>query len=169
MGGSVGRTAWRMLSALLGLGTATLVAFHVWLFWGQWQLGQLADPLLAVKWGGSALIVATLVALQRRGIPLFRGRQALVIWTLAAVIHVGADSTAIAASPEFSPTGLTFVVPTVAGVTLIAACALLGTLRRRRLVPAPATFALVRPAARRHRPAPLLVAPHGLRAPPLAI
>ena len=166
--GSVARTAWRMLSALLGLGTLALIAFHVWLFWGQWQVGRLADPLVAVRWGGSVLLVAALIVLQRRHVPLFRGRQALVIWTLAAVVHVGADSAALSASPEFSSSGLIFVVPSVAGVALIAACAALA-ITRRRLVSRPATFGLVRPTHRCPRRALFLSVPRALRAPPLAV
>jgi hypothetical protein len=169
MSGGVARAAWRMFSALLGLATLALVAFHVWLFWGQWQVGLLTDPLVALRWGGSALLVAALIALHRRGVPLFRGRQALVVWTLAAVVHVGADSAAVPPSPEFSSTGLTFVVPSVAGIALIAGCALLAHTRRRRLAPRSVTFTLVRPAARRNRPARYRSAPRALRAPPLAV
>ena len=155
-----------MLSVALGAGALALVVFHVWLFWGQWQVGRLTDPFVAVRWAGSALLVLALLALRRRHVPVLRGRQALVIWTLAAIVHVGADTAAVTASPEFS-SGLLFVVPSVAGAALVAACALLAAALRQRRSHRRSPVARVRTLRARCRPSLFLTCPRALRAPPL--
>ena len=64
-----------------------LVVFHVWLFGSQLWEGHLAEPGLALRWVVAAGLVAALVALRRSGASLIRGRQAVCIWLLAALLH----------------------------------------------------------------------------------
>ncbi len=87
----------------LGLG-ALLGAFHVWLLGQQAWSGQLAEPDLILRWLAALALAGGLVALKRRGTPLF-GRQAVAMWVLAALLHGPAlanhdDGFATPALPE---------------------------------------------------------------------
>jgi len=87
----------------LGLG-ALLGGFHLWLLGNQAWSGQLAEPDVVVRWLLALALGAGLVAIKRRGGPLF-GRQAVAMWVLAAVLHgpaLGndADGFATPALPE---------------------------------------------------------------------
>lgn len=163
--GAIARVAWRLLSSALGAAAIALVLFHVWLFWDQWQIGRLSDPLLAAKWAGSALLVLAFAACRRHSVPLLRGRRGLVIWTLAAVLHVGADHPGIAVPPE-TASAVLFVLPGVAGAALLTAGLVFGARRTRAAVRTGASRSRVTTAHPFLR-SPLLVSPRGLRAPPL--
>ena len=158
-----------MLTGVLAVSALALIAFHLWLFWDHVQVGRLADPLTAVRWAGSALLAASLVALHRTHASLFHGRRALVIWLLIALVHVGPGTAADADAAAPHAPGVVFVVPAIAGAALFAAWALLRAVgaRRSALHRLPAT--LVARIARRLRPrSPFLTTPHALRAPPPA-
>ena len=163
---SVAGAALRMRSAAAVAGALARVLFHVWLFWGQWQVGRLSDPLMAAKWAGSGLLLAALVVCHRRHASVFHGRRALVIWTLAAVVHVGAGQPAHSGAPE-SSSAVLFVLPGMAGAALLAAAGLLLAARRSR-ASAPRTLRpLVRAARASFPPSFLFAGPLGLRAPPV--
>jgi hypothetical protein len=166
-GGAVSRLVWRVVSITLGSAALALVLFHVWLFWDQWQIGRLSDPLLAAKWAGSALLVVAFAICRRQRVALLRGRRGVVIWTLAAVLHVGADHPGLAVTPETASAVLS-VLPGVAGAALLAASLLLlfGARRTRTDVRARAPRRRVT-TTHPFRRSPLLVSPRGLRAPPL--
>lgn len=159
------RALWRLVSATLIVAGLSLVAFHAWLFWDQWQIGRLSDPLLLAKWAGSAVLVAALAVCHRRKVSLLHGRKALVLWTLAAVLHVGADHPGISVAPE-TASAVLFVLPSAAVTALLAAGLVLAS-RRSRASVRPAARTTVRPAPLPFRPSPLLASPRGLRAPPL--
>jgi len=76
-----------MFRRILAGAGAALALFHVWLFAGQAIEGQLADPALAARWLVAALLALALLRLHRSGAPLFRGRKAVAIWLLAALLH----------------------------------------------------------------------------------
>jgi hypothetical protein len=149
----------------LGSAAIALVLFHVWLFWDQWQIGRLSDPLLAAKWAGSALLVVALAIGRRHRVALLRGRRGVVIWTLAAVLHVGADHPGIAVPPE-TASAVLFVLPGMAGAALLTAGLFFGARRTRTAMRASPPRRRVTTATPFPR-SPLLVSPRGLRAPPL--
>ncbi|MBY0495864.1 MAG: hypothetical protein K2Y23_16765 [Cyanobacteria bacterium] len=76
----------RMIRASLAIAGAALVGFHGWLFAAQVAAGRLDDPWLVFRWIAAALLVATLIAVHRRGAPIF-GRKSVAIWVLAALLH----------------------------------------------------------------------------------
>ena len=163
------RTAWRILTGAAIGGWAGLALFHVWLLWGQWQDGRLTEPVIAAKWAGSLLLLGALALLHRSGRSLIVGRQALAVWTLAAVVHIGAGQPAdLSAQPSSSSPALLFVVPTVAGLALLAGAALLAAARRRRFIGGP-RLAPARAPRTQRRSRLVLARSHALRAPPFAI
>jgi hypothetical protein len=122
----------RVLLAAGGL----LALFHAWLFAGQAWNGQLTDPALVFRWLIAGGLVAALIALRRQGVSIFRGRKAVAIWVLAALLHGPAvahrlDTIAEPALPDFIATLTQIVV--ASGVMLTAAWAL-GRMGRRRNV-----------------------------------
>ena len=66
---------------------AVLVLFHVWLLGGQIWAGELADSGRLLRWVAAFAVVGVLIFLYRRGQSLFRGRRALALWLLAAMLH----------------------------------------------------------------------------------
>jgi hypothetical protein len=115
---------------------ALLALFHVWLFAGQAWEGQLADPAVLFRWLFAGALVAALVALRRQGASIFRGRKAVAIWVLAALLHGPAAARSIdglgePALPEFVSTLAQILV--ASGATLGLAWAL-GRARMRRFV-----------------------------------
>jgi hypothetical protein len=159
------RVAARCLSALLIAAGVVLTLFHVWLFWERWQAGGLTEPLVALRWIGSALLVAALVVLRRRRGAVYRGRQALVVWTLVALVHVGANHPELSSSPLATP-GVMFVVPSAAAAALLVVAAVVVAVRRRRVVRPFIPAACTRDSRRHHPYPPFLTSPQPLRAPP---
>lgn len=72
---------------MLAAAAAALALFHVWLFAGQALQGELADPARLARWLFALLLLAALAAFYRAGVPLLRGRKAVAIWLLAALLH----------------------------------------------------------------------------------
>ncbi|MGE5834188.1 MAG: hypothetical protein ACM4AI_06895 [Acidobacteriota bacterium] len=94
--------------SVLGAG-ALIVLFHAWLLAGQAWDGRLADPALILRWAVAGAIVVALIALRRAGTSVFRGRKAVAIWLLAALLHGPAaarhlDGIGEPALPEFVAT-----------------------------------------------------------------
>jgi hypothetical protein len=81
-------------SALPGRVAILLLAgFHAWLFWGHLVGGRLLDPAVAMRWVAGLLLVAGFAGLRHLGVPLIRGRKAVVLWLLVALLHVHAAWT----------------------------------------------------------------------------
>jgi hypothetical protein len=139
---------------LVGAG-ALLVLFHAWLLAGQAWDGQLADPALILRWAAAGAIVAALFALRRTGASMFRGRKAVAIWLLAALLHGPAAARHIEglgepALPEFVATLTQIAV--ASGAALGLGWLLLRAIARRREVPVlRAAFVL------RERPRPVSI------------
>ena len=76
----------RVTRNLSGAAGALLVAFHGWLFAGQFADGQLAQPYLVLRWVVAAVLVATLVVLHRKGGDIL-SRKSVAVWVLAALLH----------------------------------------------------------------------------------
>jgi hypothetical protein len=75
---------FRKVLAAIGL---VLVLFHGWLFAGQAWEGQLADFGQASRWLIAAGLAFGLWTLRRQGAPMLRGRRAVALWLLAALLH----------------------------------------------------------------------------------
>lgn len=76
-----------MFRRILAAAAAALALFHVWLFAGQALQGELADPARLARWLFAGVLLAALVAFYRAGVPLLRGRKAVAVWLLAALLH----------------------------------------------------------------------------------
>ena len=118
---------------LLGAGAPL---FHVWLFAGQAWEGQLDDPALILRWLFAGALVVALAGLRRQGASIFRGRNAVAIWLLAALLHGPAAARSIdelgePALPEFVATFTQLLVASGAALGLAWA---LGRARIRRRV-----------------------------------
>jgi hypothetical protein len=79
------------VSALLGrVAVLLLSGFHAWLFWSHLAGGRLLEPAVASRWVAGVLLTAGFLGLRRVGVPLVRGRKAVVLWLLVALLHVHA-------------------------------------------------------------------------------
>lgn len=156
------------------LSAGALVLFHVYIFWKQFAAGDLADPAKGLAWGVGAALFACMIALRQAGVPLLRGRRALAVWLMVAVLHVGvinsapppADAAAAAANAALA----LFTVPSsLLSVALLSGLLLLLTKMRRR----PSAPRLSAGYARRSRARALahlaLRVPLPSRAPPVPV
>jgi len=112
-----------MLRRLLSGAGLALGLFHVWLFARQASAGTLT-PETAAKWAAAAALVAAFGALYRQGVPLLRGRKAVAIWVLAALLHAPAigerlESLETPAIPEAAITLLVAAAAPLAGLLLL--------------------------------------------------
>lgn len=151
--GPSGSASWlpRALGAVVRLTLIALTAFHAWRFVVRAFEGDLFAPDVVLRWGAGVVLFAAFVALRRVGVPIFRGRQAAVLWTLVFLLHWHA-----AVSRPLAPSGHP-IIPEVAeavavfsaGAVLLAGIALLGAAaasrpdRRERVV----GWVAVRPVA----------------------
>jgi len=74
------------LTALQIAGSALLL-FHGWLLWERMSAGELLEPSVALRWAAALPLALAWIAHRRRGLSPFRGRRALVLWLLAALLH----------------------------------------------------------------------------------
>jgi hypothetical protein len=97
---------------------ATLAVFHLYLFWDRLAGGDLLDPAVAGRWLAAAALVAGLAALRRIGVPLARGRNAVVVWALVVLLHAWGRALPALSSdaPPIADAGLIFVLPSTLGV-----------------------------------------------------
>ncbi len=100
----------RRAAAVLG---GVLVLFHIWLFLDRLWQGQLADAGSLLRWAAAGGLTAGLWALRRSGVSLLRGRKAIAIWVLAALLHAPAMA---GDNPAEHTPALAEVVTTVAQV-----------------------------------------------------
>jgi hypothetical protein len=75
------------MRAAARLALTILVAFHAWLLWTHLVGGKALEPQIAVRWIVAAVVLVGFRALQRRGMSLFWGKRAVVLWLLVVVIH----------------------------------------------------------------------------------
>jgi hypothetical protein len=108
----------RVLAAAAGL----LAAFHIWLFARQLWSGELVDLALVSRWFLAAGLTAALLNLHRRRLSLVRGRHAVAVWLLAALLH----GPALARDVDVNSPSMPEVVSTL--VQTVAAAGALGTL-----------------------------------------
>ena len=83
---------------------AILFTFHGWLLCVHAVTGRLWDPATTSRWIAAAFILAGFMWLRRSGRPQARGRRALVLWLLVAMLHAhaavdSAESVPAAAIP----------------------------------------------------------------------
>lgn len=124
--GDVFRSAFQ---ALAWAAFVVLVAFHAWLLWTHATVGKLLEPDVAVRWGLAGLLGLAFWSLRRCGLPLFRGRRAVVLWMLVVLIHCHAVWTGDAAEVHFAlPQNVGDLAP--AGVQVVAALTALLLLAR---------------------------------------
>jgi hypothetical protein len=131
-----------------------LAAFHVWLLAAQIGGGQFFEPVVAVRWLAGALILSGFAALRRLGVPLLRGRKAIVLWLFVVLLHlhVIASPTDFAASMSAAiPEAVTGLGAPVALAPFFAAVGLLFLARASRRTagrPRVSGFCPARPALR---------------------
>ena len=98
---------------------ALVAAFHVWLFAAQVWSGHVAQPDVLLRWLVAGALVAGLIALGRRGLPVVFGRHAIAVWLLAALLHGPAlandlDGFATPSMPEAAT-----LAPSILGAALV--------------------------------------------------
>ena len=122
-----------MLRKALKIAGALLVLFHVWLFARDAVAGELVDLSLLARWAFAAGLTWGLVVLRRQGTPLFRGRKAVAIWVLAALLHGPALTGSLEVTdlpvPPVVAASLVQALVTLAG--LLVFLALAGAFRQR--------------------------------------
>jgi hypothetical protein len=109
---------FRRLAAAAG---GLLVLFHLWLFGSQLLDGRLTELGPVVRWLMAIGLMAALAGLHLSGASLVRGRKAVSIWLLAALLHGPAMA---GAAVDHSSPALAEVVTTL--VQVVAASAALG-------------------------------------------
>lgn len=136
-----------MFRRALTLASATLVAFHVWLFAGQVWSGALADPGLIFRWLVAGGLIGGLLLLKQQGESLVRSRKAVALWVLAAMLHGPAVAHRVEApGAPAVPEAIVVLTQTIAAVTGVLGLAFLlaGLAARRRQVFVPLGRAAVR-------------------------
>jgi hypothetical protein len=135
--------------ALGRLAMAALVVFHAWLLGEHLLGGQAFEPATAARWVLALLVLAGFRALSRRGLPLFSGRRAMVLWLLVAILHCGAAWHGGAAALD---TAIPESVTVLAQLAL--ATAVIGYVLAAALASSPGPW----PAGRAAFPVPVLIA-----------
>jgi len=156
------------LRALGRLAFVALVVFHAWVLGIHLLQGKAVEPDTAVRWVVAVVVLIGFRALSRRGLPLFSGRHAVVLWLLVVLIHCGAAWGGAAASFEAGlPETVTALaqLSTVVGVLGVALGVALASASRpwagwRSAFPVPALIAGL--------PSTGVVLPFAPRPPPLA-
>lgn len=116
-----------------------LSALHGWLLWLRISQGRLLEWRVALRWGVGALLLLTLQALRRRGVPLLWGRSALALWIVVLLLHWTTPTSSAGVRAEGPiPPPILFVLPASAWPLALAAGLLWATAaaRRARMFPA---------------------------------
>jgi hypothetical protein len=80
----------RLLASIATAGLwAALLWFHAHLLWQRITDLTLFEPVVALRWGATVVILVALARLRRLGVPLFRGRRALILWLVVLLLHAG--------------------------------------------------------------------------------
>lgn len=135
----VARIADVIRRSALAIG-AFLGAYHLWLLGHQASSGQLSDPATVLRWLVALVLVSGLAWLWRRGESM-RGRPAVAVWVLAALLHGPALANDLAGATPALPEAVATVAQAAATVAT-AGLLLLALLVIAAGLPAPATLAL---------------------------
>jgi hypothetical protein len=127
-----------MIRRVLAAAAILLAAFHVWLFAGQLWSGELGDFALISRWLIAAGLTAALFNLHRRGLSLVRGRHAVAVWLLAALLHGPALARDIEGVSPSMPEVVSTIVQTVTAVGALGTLLLVLVAFRGARVQAPA-------------------------------
>lgn len=150
----------RRLGKLLASGlVAALVLAHGQLLWQRIASSTLFEPWVALRWALTIAAIAGFIRLQRAGISIVWGRQALILWLLVLVCHAGVLSPAGDRQPLVEPSLLLAV--SLSGLALQA---IFGG-RRAAMAIAPRARVARRPAVRPR--ALILLEPLSPRPPPV--
>lgn len=114
-------------------GVAALVLFHLLLLWRRLEDLSLLEPPVILRWLATVALLGALVYLGRSGIPLLRGRKALVLWLLVLLLHVSVAAPGPAGEPDSGGLAeaalqLTLALPAVGSTALLLLLALMGLL-----------------------------------------
>ena len=82
-----------LLRALPAGLVAALIGFHAWLLYDGISTGRILDLDVAARWAAGLALTGVLVVFWRLGVPLLRGRKAVVLWALVVVLHAHAMAT----------------------------------------------------------------------------
>lgn len=121
-GSGFGRRLGRFVATVLVVGLGLL---HSQLLWQRIASSTLFEPLVALRWGAAALVIAGFVYLKRAGVSVIWGHKALILWLLVLVCHAGAVGPVEGHQPLAEP-GLLLVL-SLCGLALRA---ILGELDR---------------------------------------
>lgn len=110
-----------MVRKALTLAAALLAAFHIWLFVGQIWSGEFVDLALVSRWVIAAGLIGALVTLHQRGLSLVRGRQAVAVWLLAALLHGPALARDVDLVAPSMPEVVTTLAQVAAGLAVTSA------------------------------------------------
>jgi hypothetical protein len=146
---------WRGLLAWAGrAAVGILLLFHAWLLWAHATSGKLFEADVALRWAIAGFLALGFWSLRRFGLPLFRGRRAVVLWLLVVLLHGHAIWTGDAgqvlpvtvpqAAVDLVPAGLQLAA-TLSAVLLVAwltARAAATGLRSCQAAPRPRPFGL---------------------------
>lgn len=75
------------LKVVAGLATFALALFHGVLLWARIADGSLLEVKIALEWAAGLVLLAALMRLRRLGMPLHRGRAAIILWLLVSLLH----------------------------------------------------------------------------------
>ena len=136
----MGRRSGVSARALRALATALrvtvvggLLLFHGVLFCLHLVDGRLFEPAVAMRWAMAGVLLAVLIAFRRVGLPLVIGRRAMVVWTLAALLHLNASgpptSETLSSNLPPNPAHALFLLPVSAAAFAVGAALVLMTLR----------------------------------------
>jgi len=116
--------------AALQIAGGALLLLHGWLLWERMSAGELLHPPVALRWAAALPLALAWIVHRRRGLSPFRGRRALVLWLLAALLHWHGGVTT---DDSVQPTWL-LAAPAVSlvGVGLVLLCSR-ARVRRRPL------------------------------------
>jgi len=102
------------MRAAFRLALTLLVGFHAWLLWMTLAGGRALEPQTAIRWVVAAMVLVGFRALQRRGLSIFWGKRAIVLWLLVVVIHC---HVAWGGEPIAVPAGIPEAVSLLAQMT----------------------------------------------------
>lgn len=113
------------LTLLLGAAGIALAAFHAWLLVWRLAEGQIAEPLVALRWILAGVLVMALAALRRAGIPLLLSRRGTIVWVLVALLHAHTSGGPVVHSADARSTAALLVVLPGAATGIVATALLL--------------------------------------------
>ena len=98
-----------LLRALPASLLVALLAFHGWLLYGGIASGRIFDIDVALRWVAGLALSAVFVGFWRVGVPLLRGRRAVVLWALVVILHAHAMASRPVALDADAPAAQTLI------------------------------------------------------------